>query len=65
MTRNSEIDCEDLFYCGHEPETPILGQDGETSHWLCRCGRSVVKTKQPATVVGDAASTSTQLEGEK
>jgi hypothetical protein len=46
MTRNSDIDCEDIFGCTHEPETPILAEDGEEiDHWVCRCGRRVPAPK--------------------
>jgi len=38
MTRRSDMMCEDLFGCTHEPETPVV-QDGEIVMWLCRCGR--------------------------
>ena len=41
MTRNSELNCEDLFGCDHSPETPISGHDGTIEGWLCRCGREV------------------------
>lgn len=37
MTRNREIDCEDLFYCQHELEIPI-SDGGEIIAWHCRCG---------------------------
>lgn len=37
MTRNSEINCEDLFGCDHEAEVPIY-VGGEIDHWRCRCG---------------------------
>lgn len=39
MTRNRELDCEDLFGCSHEPETPVMGDGGEIEYWVCRCGR--------------------------
>jgi len=45
MTRRSDLMCEDLFGCTHEPEIPV-SQDGEIIHWLCRCGKKVdVQTK--------------------
>ncbi len=47
MTRNADLDCEDLFNCTHEPETPILGADGEISHWVCRCGQKVETPSEP------------------
>lgn len=40
MTRNSELNCEDLFGCDHRPETPI-SDNGQVTGWLCRCGREV------------------------
>lgn len=46
MTRNSEIDCEDLFGCTHEPETPICDEDGTAIlYWICRCGQRCPETK--------------------
>jgi len=43
MTRNCDVwDLEDLMGCQHEPETPIVEEDGtEILYWLCRCGRRV------------------------
>ncbi len=47
MTRNRELDCEDLFGCAHEAETPVV-DDGEIVYWLCRCGRKVeLDTPEP------------------
>ncbi len=37
MTRNSDLDCDDLFGCDHEPETP-LSDGGVIYAWVCRCG---------------------------
>jgi hypothetical protein len=39
MTRNREIDCEDLFGCDHEPEIAISDDSGEILFWRCRCGK--------------------------
>ena len=61
MTRNSDLDCEDLIGCDHEPETPIA-EDGMIIGWLCRCGQRV----QPKEVKGtygkesDTGKTSTR-----
>jgi hypothetical protein len=45
MTRNRELDCEDLFECDHAPEVPI-SKDGEIVEWRCRCGRRVPAPKR-------------------
>jgi hypothetical protein len=37
MTKNSELDCRDIFGCTHELEIPI-SVDGEIAYWRCRCG---------------------------
>lgn len=42
MTRNREIDCEDLRGCDHSPEVPIINDDGIIDHWRCRCGRRAI-----------------------
>lgn len=40
MTRRSDLMCEDIFGCTHEPETPVIEDDGnEILYWVCRCGR--------------------------
>jgi hypothetical protein len=49
VTRNSEIDCEDLFGCDHEPETPIADDSGAIVSWRCRCGRHVAAPTPPVT----------------
>lgn len=41
MTRRRDLMCEDLFGCTHEPETPIVDDDGVIVEWRCRCGRKV------------------------
>ena len=41
MTRNYEIDLEDLRECKHEPEEPVVSADGTITRWLCRCGEWV------------------------
>ena len=43
MTRNRELDCEDLFDCDHTPEVAIRDQlTGQTIiGWRCRCGKEV------------------------
>lgn len=43
MTRRSDLMCEDLDECTHEPETPII-EGGEIVGWLCRCGVRMVRT---------------------
>lgn len=45
MTRNSDLDLEDLRECSHEPETPVV-KDDEIVEWLCWCGRSVAGPKE-------------------
>lgn len=40
MTRNSDLDCQDLFGCLHKPEIPIVDEQGNIVEWRCRCGRS-------------------------
>ncbi len=50
MTRRSDLMLEDLRGCTHEPEIPILEDDGqEVSYWLCRCGlnRCVPVAREP------------------
>jgi hypothetical protein len=54
MTRRSDLMCEDIFGCTHEPETPIIDEYSmEIEYWMCRCGRRVKAgpieegTKQP------------------
>jgi hypothetical protein len=40
MTRNRELDLEDLTSCDHKPEIAITNDEGtEILHWICRCGR--------------------------
>ena len=39
MTRNREIDCDDLRNCDHSPQLPIT-EDGELAYWLCSCGET-------------------------
>lgn len=47
MTRNYELDGDDLYECNHEPEVPICEEDGtEILYWLCRCGKRVSKDDQ-------------------
>lgn len=44
MTRRRDLMCEDIFGCTHEPETPILTDDGQdVDHWVCRCGQRAKK----------------------
>lgn len=38
MTRNRELDLEDIIDCEHVPEIPI-SENGEILYWLCRCGQ--------------------------
>jgi uncharacterized cupin superfamily protein len=40
MTRNREMDLEDLCECDHEPEvaTAADSRDPESVIWRCRCG---------------------------
>lgn len=40
MTRNRELDCEDLRECTHQPEVAIAidSRDPEFVIWRCRCG---------------------------
>lgn len=40
MTRRSDLMCEDLFGCDHEPEVPV-SEGGAVVEWMCRCGRRV------------------------
>lgn len=44
MTRNSDLDLEDLVACDHEPETPVIDDNDNITGWLCRCGRPVLVT---------------------
>lgn len=37
MTRNSELNCEDLSECDHTLEIPI-SENGEIYEWRCLCG---------------------------
>ena len=46
MTRNYELDCDDLRKCNHEPEVPVV-IEGEVTHWLCRCGHVAVPKPAP------------------
>jgi len=47
VTRNYEIDLEDLQECEHAPEEPVVSSDGVVTRWLCRCGQWVLPpTKQ-------------------
>jgi len=40
VTRRSDLMLEDLIGCTHEPETPVVEDDGsEILYWICRCGR--------------------------
>jgi hypothetical protein len=49
MTRNSEINGEDILGCTHEPETPVMTADGMAiDYWLCRCGRRHRVRAEPA-----------------
>lgn len=41
MTRNSEIDLEDLREHDHLPETPVVNDVGAIVRWLCHCGEEV------------------------
>lgn len=41
MTRNADLDIEDLRACDHQPETPVIDDDDNVIGWLCRCGRPV------------------------
>jgi hypothetical protein len=43
----SDLDCEDLFGCDHEPETPII-ENGTITSWLCRCGQQVKSKEEHA-----------------
>lgn len=38
MTRNADLDCEDLRACDHSPETPV-SEGHEIVAWICRCGQ--------------------------
>lgn len=38
MTRNRELDLEDLYGCDHEPEIGI-SEGTEIVAWACRCGK--------------------------
>lgn len=62
MTRRSDLMCEDLFGCDHDPETPLSNVDGEIYAWLCRCGSH----QCPADVSGKPVSVpSGGADGEK
>jgi hypothetical protein len=52
MTRNRELDCEDLFECAHEAETAVSDLAGNIIAWTCRCGKTVkvVDEKMKASV---------------
>lgn len=39
MTRNRELYLEDIIGCKHEPETPIIDNNGNIIYWVCRCGQ--------------------------
>lgn len=40
MTKNRELDLQDLTECDHKPEIPICDEDGmEILYWVCRCGK--------------------------
>jgi hypothetical protein len=47
MTRNREIDCEDLLGCDHALAIPI-SQDGEIVMWRCVCGEKSQNPTIPA-----------------
>lgn len=48
MTRRSDMMLEDITGCDHEPETPVIEEDGtEIIYWLCRCGRRHYPKDQP------------------
>lgn len=45
MTRNSDLDLDDLTECDHTPEIAVM--DGTTIlWWLCRCGRRIRPEKE-------------------
>lgn len=46
MTRNREIDCQDIFGCDHNPEIPITNGNGDIVYWQCRCGDKKVTPPQ-------------------
>lgn len=50
MTRRSDLMCEDIFGCKHEPETAIV-ENGEILEWRCRCGQSMAPSVRPAQVI--------------
>lgn len=53
MTRRSDMMLEDLAGCTHEPETPVVEEDGqEILYWLCRCGRRHEVPAKPNTSHG-------------
>lgn len=42
MTRNRELDLEDLYECDHTPSVPIVDDyTGEIEYWVCNCGKQV------------------------
>lgn len=48
MTRNRELYLEDLTDCTHEPEIPVVEDDGtEILYWICRCGRRCPEGPKP------------------
>ena len=38
MTRNRELDLQDIVDCTHEPELPVT-ENGSIIGYACRCGR--------------------------
>ena len=49
MTRNRELDLEDLRDCEHAPEFPIVDDDNIIVAWCCACGRRTVGPLADAT----------------
>ena len=48
MTRNRELDLEDLRDCDHQPQFILLAEDDETVlGWLCACGQKVPPPDPP------------------
>lgn len=43
MSRNHELELEDMRECTHEPETAV-GDSVDALQWFCRCGHRVAVT---------------------
>ena len=45
MTRNNEIDLQDLIECDHALEIPVT-EGVDIVYWMCRCGKKKIDASE-------------------